>query len=290
MILFRGAGRCEPSTPPHCGGVAAADRLLAIPDGARIAMRKTLLTTTLAALCTLPAAAADRPANGSLRIESETQFARDYAAQAERLAPGVYQMIAGPLAGKVVSMGEAGLAYDLAQLRATKPASLAERKMLRERIKLLETAQGRYGHWHAQQPPSQAKVTQYWVFPCFGYVGGTYYNYYATANLQATTEYLIDNGSGQPNPYYARSYANAYGSVAFPPNHFNFGSLGAYTLAWNKNSGQKVERRSNGVYVAAGTGDVYSGPDFVHDLQATAIVLASGECAGYASVSDALKV
>ena len=253
-------------------------------------MRKTLLTTTLAALCTLPAAAADRPADGSLRIESEAQFARDYAARSEHLAPGVYQMTAGPLAGKVVSMGESGLAYDLAQLRATKPASLAERKLVRERIRLLETAQARYGRWHAQRPPSQAKLTQYWIFPCGWFENGIYYGYSATANLQATTEYLIDNGSGQPNPYYARAYANAYGSVAYVPHRFGLGTLGAYTLAWNKYSGEKVERRSGGVYVAAGTGDVYSGPNFVHDLQATAIVLASGDCGGYASITDALKI
>ena len=253
-------------------------------------MRKTLPTATLAALCALSAAAADRPADGSLRIESEAQFVRDYASQTERLAPGVYQMTAGPLAGKVVTMGESGLAYDLAQLRATKPASLAERRIVRERIKLLETAQARYRRWHALQARSPAKLTQYTVFSCATYENGHYYSYYATANLQATTEYLIDNGSGQPNPYYARAYANAYGSVGYLPNHFVFGTLSAYTLAWNKYSGEKVERSSNGMNVAAGTGDVYSGPNFVHDLQATASVLASGECAGYASISDALKV
>lgn len=253
-------------------------------------MRKTLLTTMLAALCTLPAAAADRSVDGSLRIESEAQFARDYASQTERLAPGVYQMTAGPLAGKVVSMGEAGLAYDLARLRAIRPTSLAERKLVRERIKLLETAQARNGQWRARQPRPQAKTTQYQVFPCGGYSAGTYYNYYATANLQATTEYFLDNGGGGLNPYYARAYANAYGSVAYPSNHFGFGSLGAYTMAWNKYSGEKVERTSSGLFVAAGTGYVYSGPNFVHDLQASAIVLASGECAGYASISDALTV
>jgi hypothetical protein len=254
-------------------------------------MRKTLLTATLAALCTLPAAAADRPADGSLRIESEAQFARDYGDHAERLAPGVYQITAGPLAGKVVSMGESGLAHDLAQLRATKPASLAERKLLRERIKRLETAQARYGRWHAQQARTPAKVTQFVVLPC-SYIqsNGLPYNYYATANLKATTEYLIDNGSGQPNPYYARAYANAYGSVAYAPSHYSFGALSVYAMAWNKYGDGPVQRTGYGPYAAVGTGDVYSGPNFVHDLQATASVLGSGDCYGYVSLSDALKV
>lgn len=292
VILFRGAGRCEQSTPPHRGGVAAADRPPAIPDGARIAMRKTLLTTTLAALCTLPAAAADRPADGSLRIESEAQFARDYGDLVERAGPGVYQIVKGPLAGKTIAMGEAGLAYDLAGLRARTANSLRERMWIKARIKHLEQVGARFATLRTLPARGIAKVSSFGTLPCVYhnprtniatfYLGSTYVN--------ATAQYYLDNGGGGLNPYYARAAAAASGVVS-PPYGVPYGSgvMSAFALAWNHNSGALVQRFGYGPNASAATGFVYSGPDFSHNLEASASVEGEGDCYGYVSISDTLR-
>jgi hypothetical protein len=68
-------------------------------------------------------------ATDSLRIESEAQFVRDYAGLIEQVGPGVYQIMSGDLAGKVVTIGEAGLNYDLNALRAlSRAAEIEQRK------------------------------------------------------------------------------------------------------------------------------------------------------------------
>ena len=59
-------------------------------------MQRFLLASLAALVCAGTAAAAgkpaDKPAPGSMRIESEAQFQRDYGRQATRMAPGVYLM------------------------------------------------------------------------------------------------------------------------------------------------------------------------------------------------------
>lgn len=226
-------------------------------------------------------------------IESEDQFARDYGDQIERMTPGVYQVVKGPLAGKTVTLGETGLAYDLAALRTQIPTSLRERAQIKARIKQLEGLQARYA---ARQTLLSrdllAKKSATGSFPCYyrPFGGGTIF-YYAVAQLNATTEYYLSDGGGGLNYYYARASATAVGNI-YRTGGVPFGtsSVTAYSRAENKLTGQVVQKSTLGfVSTGVATGYVYSGPDFGHNLEAVAAVYGNGDCLGYAAISDALQ-
>ncbi|MFZ5636335.1 MAG: hypothetical protein ACOY82_07065 [Pseudomonadota bacterium] len=238
------------------------------------------------------ALAADAPDSAGFRIESEDQFVRDYGDRVERVAPGVYQVVEGPLAGKTLAMGEAGLAYELAALRARVPTSLRERALIKARIKRLEGVRTRYSKLHALQARDATKASTSSSLPCQYYNPRTnttiFYN--AVAYVQATAEYYMSNGGGGLNYYYARASASASGTVVKPGNvPFASGVVSVYALARNNHNGTLVQQFNYGPSVSAGTGYVYSGPDFSHDLDATAAVEGDGDCYGFVSISDALQ-
>jgi len=253
-------------------------------------MTQTLLAATLAAtLLAGPALAADAPKNDGFRIESEDQFVRDYGDLVERAAPGVYQIVKGPLAGKTIAMGEAGLAYDLAVLRARMPTAPQARAAWQAEVRRLEDTRTRLARQDTGVPTTSLKSTggalqcQYWP------IGGQPILYYGIATVSATAELYLDSGDGTPNPYYARASARASGTVYAPPGVPASVSLYAYATAQERYRGTTITRSMPGLNSAAvSTGYVYSGPAFFHDLFASSSVSGRGNCYGYVGVSDSM--
>ena len=254
--------------------------------------------TRSARLATIDAEPAARPVatridGERIRVESEAQFKRDYGAQAEKLAPGVYLMNTGPFAGKTVSMGVDGLAYDLAVLQArAREGGLkaGERSDVQKRIVELETLARAYEARQVQQGFT-AKAQLNWSISCTTYDPFQYrwHYYYGSSEVVVNGGLYLDRGDGSFNWYYARMYATALMNVNEPYNVF--GNYWVYPTAsvTNNLTGQTVNaplqqygRRS----AAAATGYVYSGPSFGHDLSGTATAQAGGDCLGYLSVSD----
>jgi hypothetical protein len=257
-------------------------------------MKMTTLTASLAATLLAGQAMATSPvANDSFRIESETQFAQDYGDRVEKLAPGVYQVTRGPLAGQTISMGESGLAFDLALLRARVPGALAERRQLQKQIRMLEQTAQRYRLARTRSASSgvATKATRTGTFPCQYLPPGAsfpvFYNGSATVSADASL-YLL-RGDGLYNPYYARAIARANGQVLRPAGVPANISVLAYASAQERQLGQTITRESFGIDSAGvNTGYVYSGPTFYHNLFATASVHGRGDCTGYVSVSDSM--
>ena len=251
-------------------------------------MKTTLAAALTATLLTGQVLAADAPKADGFRIESEDQFARDYADSVERVAAGVYLVTRGPLAGKTITMGESGLAYDLAALRARTPNSLRERQLIKSRIKRLERNVARYEHLRTRSP---TKASQLGAISCYHYNWttrqGTWYS--GTGHVSANAEYYMSNGGGGLNYYYARAYANASGSVSSPPGvPFGSGALSAFAVAWNHNTDVILQNFGYGNYPNVGSGAVYSGPDFFHNLEAFSGVEGEGDCTGYIGISATL--
>lgn len=253
-------------------------------------MTKTMLATGLvASMFAGQALAADAPNANSFRIESEGQFARDYADSVERIDAGVYLVTKGPLAGKTITMGESGLAYDLAALRARVPASLRERAQIKSRIKRLERTAGRF---ERQRADVAAKASSSGSISCYHYNWttrqGTWYS--GTAYVSATAEYYMSNGGGGLNYYYARAAASANGSLSAPPGvPYGSGALSAHALAWNHHTNVISQQFGYGNYPNVSSGYVYSGPDFSHDLEAFSGVEGEGDCTGYVGIADYLR-
>lgn len=275
-------------------------------------MNRTLtLTTLVLALSAVAAQAADlrtgrqtsinaqptvaAPVDGArIRFENEAQFQRDYATQAERLAPGVYLMNEGPFAGKTVSMGLSGLHHDLAVLqRRIGEGGLqpAERRQLRKRIGELQTLARDHQSRQARGgilPKAQSTTG----ISCMSYDfrQNRYVFYWGYAEAVVTGGLYLDRGDGTFNWYYSRMYAVAVIN-AYPP----FGVLGNswFNASASVTNNAMVTPQTvtatpqySAYGAGAGTGWVYNGPNFVHNFSGTATASASGDCWGYLSVSD----
>jgi hypothetical protein len=257
-------------------------------------MNKTMIATTLAAsLLAGQALAAPPVANDSFRIESEDQFVRDYGDRVEKLAPGVYQVTRGALAGRTISLGESGLAFDLALLRAQVPGALAERRQLHKQIRLLQQTQQRYLLARSRTPSSgaAAKATRTGTFPCQYMPPGASVPvlYSGSATVTADVSLYLLRNDGFYNPYYARGIGRASGQILRPPGVPATISVLAYASAHERQLGQPVTRESFGIDNASvNSGYVYSGPTFYHNIIATASVHGRGDCYGYVSVSDSM--
>lgn len=254
-------------------------------------MRYAFLSFTCLALAAGRTHAADAPDAAGFRIESEPQFLRDYGPQVERVAPGVYQIVRGPLAGRTVTLGEAGLAYDLAALRAETPRTRHGRAQRTSRIRQLEAVQARYGTQTAITGGDVAKRNLVWVFHCsYQPLNGKLVNYTGSASLFATAEYYLSDGGGGLNLDYARARAGGTASVSAPVQvPYGSGSISLTVRAENRLTGQVVQRLGLAPPTAVvDTGYVGSGPSFGHDLTARATAIGGGNCFGYASISDAL--
>ena len=273
-------------------------------------MNRMLTLTTLAAALTAATAQAgairatgtDSPAAVSsfstsidgdrIRVESEQQFERDYGASAERIADGVYRMTEGPFAGKILSMGINGLRHDLAVLQQQlgKAGSReGERTELLGRIAELQKQVSEY-ETRELPPESAAKADAIRGISCwsYSYLQNRHVFYGGYAEVIVDGGLYLDNGGGGLNWYYARMSATAVANV-YPP-------YGIYSNSWLSTSA-RVTDNLTGVTVnatplnspqtsGAGTGAVYSGPSFGHDLRGTATALASGDCWGYLSLTD----
>lgn len=249
---------------------------------------KTSFAIAIAIAALMPFASAF--AAESFRIESEAQLARDYGDQIEQVASGVYQIVAGPLAGKTISIGEFGLAYDLAGLRAHTPTTLRERKQLKARIASLELDTRRYAQLRVRETANAAvKRSASGTFPCYYTApsSGTSVYYSGAATVTATTELYLRRNDGFFNPYYARAIATASGTVYSPAGVPSNISLLAYGYVHERQLGQPVSRESFGTNQAnVTTGYVYSGATAYHDLFASASVSGRGYCYGYVSITD----
>lgn len=250
-------------------------------------MRISLAVTLTSLLVAGNALAAD-----AFRIESEAQFVHDYGDQVEQLAPGVYQVVHGTLAGKTITLGETGLAYDLAALRAQTPRSSQLRAQMKTEIRKLELIRARFVKLRDLQARDLSKKAAYGSLPCYYHNpwDGTYTSYSAFADVKATTELYMDNGGGGLNYYYARASASATGNVlrayGVPPGA---GLVSVSATAKNLSTGQTVHRNGISSGIGVSTGYVYSGPAFSHNLTASASVYGGGDCFGYVAISDAMQ-
>ncbi len=258
-------------------------------------MMKTLLAGTIASLMLAGnAVAADGAKKDGFRIESEAQFVRDYGDQIEQVGPGVYQIVKGKLAGKTVSIGEAGLQYDLSERRArvATTARSGKAKVGNDAIlRRLEGVQARYdelrtastGDVGTRLASSGSFTCRYWNFPNLVWYSGY-------ASIDATTELYLDRGNGTLNWYYARAAASAYGWVNPPFNVPASVSMWADAYVENLYTGQLVSYAAPGVWsTGVSTGYIYSGPVFSHNLRAFAAVSGVGNCLGYVSISDSMS-
>ncbi len=235
-------------------------------------------------------------ATDSLRIESEAQFVRDYTGLIEQVGPGVYQIIGGDLAGKVVTIGEAGLNYDLNALRARSaelPKSSSAKTDNDAHIQKLEEQKTRYAQLRMQIASSdEEKFRIYTSISCsywpYNSPRPTWYSGFV--EIYAATEYYLDRGNGTLNPYFARAGAAASGYVNRPFNVPPSVSLFADALVYNAYNAQSVSPSSIGFSsVSVGTGYIYSGPNFSHNLYASSSVQGTGNCFGYVSISDSMR-
>jgi hypothetical protein len=227
-----------------------------------------------------------------LHVESEAQFLRDYGHQIEQVAPGIYQMIGGPLTGKTVTIGEAGLDYDLntqRSLLAAMPKSSPGKAEKESLIAGLEEQKTRFSRLREIASRDQEKARISTVISCiYRPVNGSPIWYSATARLIATTEFYLDSGNGTPNRHFARAGASAFADVFTPHNVPVSTSLWADASAYNGYTGQSLGSSQTGALsVGAFTGAfIYSGPAFAHKLDAHASVRGVGNCFGYVGISD----
>jgi hypothetical protein len=257
-------------------------------------MMKTLSAFAFGlALCAGHAVAAD-----ALKIQSEAQFQRDHAGRIERIAPGVYLITEGRLAGKTVAFGEAGLDYDIAALKERARAfagNRTARAVLTAEVRRLEGVRAQQAERRVQQQRlAGAKAVNYGTFSCV-YTDpftSTFHSYGGSAEVRANAEHYLNDGNGFSYyyNYYGRAYASSSGSLVAP-----FGvpqsaqTLTASSMVHNRRTGQIVSRNISGFTSAsAAAGYIYSGPTLMHDLYAFSSFSAGGSCIGYLSISDRL--
>lgn len=248
---------------------------------------KNLLAAGLASLVFAGGAMA---ANG-VRIESEAQFVRDYSDSIEQVGPGVYLFVSGKLAGKTVSIGEAGLDYDIGVQRAQLTGSSHSKAQTRTLIRQMEAVRARYAtvRAHLAEEANTRKAASAALNCVYFSPDGHVTRYGGSAQVNATTEFYLDNGGGGLNYYYARASASATANVYRPfqvPASITNSRL---ARAENLNTGQIIQKTGiPGTNGTTSTGYVYSGPAFSHSLSAYAAVSGSGDCFGYVSISDAM--
>ncbi len=248
---------------------------------------KSILAATLASIVLTGSAMA---AEG-LKIESEAQFARDYGDKIEQISPGVYLIVAGDLAGKTVSIGEAGLDYDLGVQRAQLNGSSRSKAQTRALIRQMEGARARYATARAQLATDVGtRKAASAALSCVYYSYNGQVTYYSgSAQVNATTGLYLDNGGGGLNFYYARASASATANVFRPWNVPASITNNRLVRAENFSTGQVIQKTGiPGTNGTTSTGYVYSGPAFSHNLSAFAAVSGSGDCFGYVSISDAM--
>ena len=251
-------------------------------------MKFTTIAITAAFVIASNAAAKD-----GLMVQSEEQFAREYASQADSVAPGVYRFHAGDLAGKTGSIGDSGLAYDLELHRArlTKTngnTSGASHEIVRilERVQAEQVARSKIGEM-------QLRTTKTDVFSCSArdVATGSMVTFSGRAFVNASAELYMPRSGGGLNPAYARAFSDAVGTVFKPANVIDSIFMFAGAIAENRETGAVLSMQDSGTTdVAVAAGPVYSGPRFVHDLLAFAFASGRGVCIGYVSVSDTYTV
>ncbi len=267
---------------------------------------KNILATALATLVlTGTAFAGNAPAADGFRIQSEAQFLDDYGDQVESIGPGVYQVVKGNLAGKVIAIGKAGLAYDLAEHRARAarpetgngkgPLIRGGKAVGNDTVRRLEAAQARYNELaRTRGTEAGAKASSYGGFSCRTWVPNGIIWYNGWASVSATAGLYMDRGDGSFNWYYSRASAFADGyviNVPFGAGIFPWPLIDSYAKVENVHTGEIVQRGFLGNRSTfANTGYIYNGPSFSHNMRAFAYVQGLGDCFGYVSISDAFTL
>lgn len=247
-------------------------------------MMKTSLAASLAAMLLVgQALAADTTRSGALTIESEAQFVRDHADQIERIGDGVYLFVAGPMAGKTLSIGEAGLAYDMAALRAKMAASGAPSKAEQERMQSLEAAAEAFARNRQLAQQAENKSLQSRVLTCLAFnARNEVWVVQGTATVSATAEFMQPIGLG----YYAYAHSSAQASLGFPPFGYQMpGPIIVEASAGNALTGETSHEIDIGPPFTASTyAFVFSGPSFNHHLGSMGRVYGTTACWGYLSL------
>lgn len=231
------------------------------------------------------------PDNGVV-IRSETQFAEDYAEIIEKVADGVYLFTDGDLAGKVVAIGLAGLEYDIARQHDALRQSKASGKGAKEVAQLLQRLEEQRAGYRKAKETNNAKAFDSGVIFCSAHYYDPwsrtwkYATWHGWATVEATAELYADRGDGSFNWYYARASASANAYTYGRPFGVPYYGPETWVQAKATNRLTGETKLLEGPYAGASTGYVYSGPVFSHDLEASAFAGGSGNCWGYASVSD----
>lgn len=254
-------------------------------------MTKTILASALATLmfCGTATAAKPIPPAGvpanAMKVESEAQLMRDYGDRIEKVSLGVYQIVSGDMAGKTISIGDQGLAYDLAVHRAriAKAGRITGQDL--GRIQRLESAANRIAQGQRATSQISTRLVDNGTLYC--HFGGGEPNAAKSlvtgyAWVSARADFLEPIGLG----YYAGAVANAYGYVDAPSNPGNQTLIVAETSAVNYQTSQMSLDIRSGMYSASAFSSIASGPTFSHSLSADAAVYGAGPCWGYVSVSD----
>jgi hypothetical protein len=244
---------------------------------------------TRIALAAALAFAGNAVAGEGLIVQSEAQFARDNSADIQTVAPGVYRFNAGEFVGKTVSIGDAGLAYDL-QLHRNRIAN-AKGKAAGASDTIVRALEQVSREQNERKPAGevQTRASNSGSLTCnvYNYATNQYISFSGYAFVNADAELYLSNGGGGFNYYYARAYSDATGEVFKPSNAPNSLYLRAGAVAENRLTGQVISRvRSGYTSVDVEAGPVYSGPEFSHDLYAFSYVSGRAGCSGYVSVSD----
>jgi hypothetical protein len=224
---------------------------------------------------------------GRIKIESESQLVRDYGDRIERIGNGVYQVVSGPLAGKTLSIGSAGLAYDLSSLRARLPDSGPKRTKLLTLIRQLENTARRMDGASRQTNEIGIRASDGVALACTSPSAYGPVSYTGYGIVEAQGGFYLRNARGGFNAYYAKMTANAEGYLDMPPWADPRGNtMSVSTYAENRLSYQEDYDSFVGSGWIATSSEVFSGADFSHDLYGYAFVTGIGDCSGYISVSD----
>jgi len=226
-------------------------------------------------------------------IQSEAQFAQEYADQIKRIADGVYLFTAGELAGKVVALGDSGLEYNLKVHRAHlkeraeqgRPAGVSALivKDLEELQQESRRAREAGSGGAATMASSSGSINcSYWD-PSMGR-----FNFSGGAWVHASVELYRSNGGGGLNPYYARAHSDANAYLNKPWQVPAYWFLFAHTYVEDRLTGVVQSNSLEGAdQVYSSAGPVYSGPVFWHDMYAYAHVTSNPNfCSGYVAISD----
>lgn len=245
-------------------------------------MKKTILFASLiAAGLSGQALAIDLPDSKTLRIESEAQFVRDNAERIERVGDGVYLFVSGSLAGRTVSIGKAGLAFDMKAIRARIETSGKASDAQRKQLSRMQQAADAFAQEALVPDQVETRAAAGGALTCLLFTEKGVRLLSGSAVVEVNAEFALPIRLG----YYAYADAWAFGQVDIAPFGFSQpGLVVAEASAHNVLENEDSEDIGIGPSGAQAYAAVSSGPAFNHDVSSFARVYATGDCWGYVSL------